>query len=250
MLTWGLGEVGDLGRPASAMRDEKTNYRFEAIRDEHLTPQPPIRAGGLGPLPAVKSIGTGMWHLFLVTAVGSEVYTSGLNNYGQLGLGDETNRDHLEPIPALAGRGVTVVGGGQHHSIALAGGGVVEGVAATAPAAVFAWGRADYGQLGVGNAVDSSPGSFLNQPVETALPADSGAPTQLSCGENHTLLLTAKRQVFSWGFGEMGQLGHFTDKDELAPKRLDLARAKLDHLQVLMVAGGGQHSIFLGRHVD
>ena len=56
MLTWGLGEVGDLGRPASAMRDEKTNYRFEAIRDEHLTPQPPIRAGGLGPLPGPWTI--------------------------------------------------------------------------------------------------------------------------------------------------------------------------------------------------
>lgn len=246
MLTWGLGEVGDLGRPASAMRDDKTNYRYEAIRDEHLTPQPPVRAGGLGPLPAVKAIGTGMWHLFLVTAVGSEVFTAGLNNYGQLGLGDETNRDHLAPIPALRGRGVSVVGGGQHHSVALAGGGTEGG----APAAVFAWGRADYGQLGVGDAVDSAPGSFLNLPVETVLPPGSGAPVQLSCGENHTLVLTAAHQVFSWGFGEMGQLGHFGDQDELSPKRIDLKRAKLDHLQVLMVAGGGQHSMFLGRAVD
>jgi hypothetical protein len=31
--------------------------------------------------------GTGMWHLFAVAASGASVFTSGLNNYGQLGLG-------------------------------------------------------------------------------------------------------------------------------------------------------------------
>jgi alpha-tubulin suppressor-like RCC1 family protein len=118
---------------------------------------------------------------------------------------------------------------------------------------VLTWGRSDYGQLGIGPTDDDSAGSFINTPVEVTLPAGSGGPVQMSCGENHNLLLTDKKQVFSWGFGEMGSLGHANDKDEFAPKRIDLAKIKLaapGAVTMLQVAGGGQHSMLLGRVVS
>ena len=229
-------------------------YDLGTIEHQHLAPGAPVRPDGsaLGP---VKAIGTGKWHLMLVTAEGAEVWVTGLNNYGQLGLGFDapgadgkvdslSNRSALERVESLSGRGVTAVAGGAHHSLALAGGeGTEEG------GAVYAWGRSDYGQLGGGKAVmgGGEAGSFHPHPIEVPIPADSGGPKALSVGENHNLVLTTKGGVYSWGFGEMGQLGHFKDEDELSPKAINLKKCGLAHVKVLQITGGGQHSMFLGK---
>jgi len=253
VLTWGLGEVGELGRKAAPLRDEAGEYRFDAIVAEHLNPAQPVLKGG-GALPVIKAVGTGMWHVFCLAAAGATVYTAGLNNYGQLGLGDDTNRDELEAVPVLEGCGVTQIGGGQHHSMALCSTASTAGDAKGGSGGrVLTWGRQDYGQLGIGPTEDDGAGAFVNSPVEVSLPGGSGGPVQMSCGENHNLVLTDKQQVFSWGFGEMGSLGHASDADEWAPKRIDLAKIKLTApgaVTMLQVAGGGQHSMLLGRVVS
>ncbi len=86
----------------------------------------------------------GAYHSFLVTHT-SNVYACGLNNMGQLGLGS------LEPghtgtptlVTALEGKGVVTLSAGEHHSLAL-----------TDDGDVFAFGRADNNQLGLGDGVD------------------------------------------------------------------------------------------------
>jgi regulator of chromosome condensation len=183
VLTWGLGEVGDMGRPAPPLRDADGNYQMHDIAQVHLAPASPQLKNG-GKLPFIKTIGTGMWHLFLVTATGSDVYTSGLNNYGQLGLGDETNRNQLEIIPGLEGCQITEIGGGQHHSMAIS----------STQNLLLTWGRSDYGQLGYGEKGEVKPGSFTNVPAEAKIPRNE-TPTQMSCGENHNLILTDKHNV-------------------------------------------------------
>jgi alpha-tubulin suppressor-like RCC1 family protein len=240
-------------------------YRFEAIVAEHLQPAPPLLKGG-GALPVIKAVGTGTWHLFLVAAAGSTVYVAGLNNYGQLGLGDVVNRSELEAVPKLNGCGVTEVGGGQHYSMAIcasfasrpssdeqeSSGGGREGGGGDTVGRVITWGRSDYGQLGIGP-TDDGAGAFVTTPVEVVLPLGSGCPLQMSCGGNHNLVLTDRHHVYSWGFGEMGSLGQGSDTDEWAPKRIDLAKVKLaapGAVTLLQVAGGGQHSMLLGRVVS
>jgi hypothetical protein len=45
----------------------------------------------------------------------------------------------------------------------------------------------------------------------------------------------------------MGQLGHLDDSDELSPRMIDLNKANMGHCTVMQVAGGGQHSVLIGK---
>lgn len=66
----------------------------------------------------VKAIGCGAYHSMLVT-LGDRVFCSGLNQYGQLGLGDNVNRQYLTECEALCGKGLISLKGGMHHSLVL-----------------------------------------------------------------------------------------------------------------------------------
>ena len=101
-------------------------------------------------------------------------------------------------------------------------------------------------------------GDFLTTPelitlpesVQTQNDSKSNRVVSVACGSNHNLALTSKNEVFSWGYGEMLALGHGKEKDELLPKRLNFEAAKIDHIKVTCVAGGGQHSAIIGRVVS
>ena len=52
-------------------------------------------------------------------------------------------------------------------------------------------------------------GAQGNMNLPTAVKSLGGVcAKQLACGEAHTLLCTAQGDVYSWGWGEKGQLGH------------------------------------------
>lgn len=42
----------------------------------------------------------------------------------------------------------------------------------------------------------------------------------VACGDNHTIVLTSNRVVFTWGVGDSGQLGHASTANEWAPRQL------------------------------
>ncbi|XP_003516219.3 RCC1 domain-containing protein 1 isoform X2, partial [Cricetulus griseus] len=62
---------------------------------------------------------------------------------------------------------------------------------------------------------------------------------QLELGAEHVLLLCEAGQVFSWGGGRHGQLGHGTLEAELEPRLLEA----LQGLRMAEVAAGGWHSV-------
>ena len=41
---------------------------------------------------------------------------------------------------------------------------------------------------------------------------------EVACGGAHTIVLTSSREVFSWGSGFFGQLGHGDGKDAIEPR--------------------------------
>ena len=69
---------------------------------------------------------------------------------------------------------------------------------------------------------------------------------QVVCGKEHCMLLTEHGQLFSWGGGSRGQLGHGTVTGELEP-RLVLA---LDGLRIIKIAAGGWHSAAISESHD
>lgn len=67
---------------------------------------------------------------------------------------------------------------------------------------MYTFGKNMYGQLGVqGTNIISS-----NVPTKLKLERGSKAASA-SCGEEHASLLSTEHQVYTWGYGNDGQLG-------------------------------------------
>ena len=63
---------------------------------------------------------------------------------------------------------------------------------------------------------------------------------QVACGWQHTLCLSQEGRVYSWGYGEEGQLGHDDTEDCLSPKEITFFR---EHdIRVAFIAAGHSHS--------
>ena len=63
---------------------------------------------------------------------------------------------------------------------------------------------------------------------------------QVACGWQHTLCLTQAGSVYSWGYGEEGQLGHGDAEDSLSPR--EVCFFPNNNLSVSFVAAGHSHS--------
>ena len=144
---------------------------------------------------AVVSLSCGTVHSAAVTVTG-KLYTWGLGSFGQLGHGSHTSFDTPKEVEAL--RGVHVVqvscskGEKYGHSLCRDG-----------DRNVYAWGSGYKGKLG------------LDEHWSHQDPADRLVPTAIAgfkadvveCGGIHSLAIS-DGQVFTWGCGSDGRLGH------------------------------------------
>lgn len=116
------------------------------------------------------------------------VWTWGLNDHGQLGIGNKDNA--LEPIRISSVSNVSAVAAGQYFSMALLSDGTL-----------WAWGDNEYGQLGIGTS-----GSGSNTPVQVQNFSDK-IVRAISCGFQHSLALLSDGTLWAWGHNNNGQLG-------------------------------------------
>ena len=268
-VTWGIGEAGELARnaytpiknPDFIYPEDKSievppydPYFVDKVKDEHLLPQEVEWADGD---PAnnriVVGVACGSFHLLVIAKDGEDgdlaVYSSGLNNYGQLGLGTEgedEGTDKLTRITSLDGCNISKVAGGIHHSTCLDASGKN----------YYTWGRGDYGQLGNTDTVPPAGYSVL-VPQRIDIADDKEViVSKISSGGNHCMLLTEDAEVYTWGYGDLGALGHGKDEDVFRPKKLDVLKGvnrrrkknnePLLETTVIEVVGGGQHSGIIG----
>jgi alpha-tubulin suppressor-like RCC1 family protein len=118
---------------------------------------------------------------------------TGENTNGQLGLGDNSDRNRFNP---LTGNWSQMVGG-LVHAMALSAG----------TTKWFGTGSDGYGQLGLGNnpGYNTYGGSSVKYNTFTALTGDW---SQMACGKVFTMALSAgTNKLFSTGYNEYGQLG-------------------------------------------
>ena len=250
IVTWGLGERGELGRgpgitPLKKKGEEE--YDLPTVFANHLTPKSPLN--WTPRTHYVSKIGAGAYHLLVATLssnAGCTVWSSGLNNYGQLGLGLEEVDSVLEltRIPTLT-TGCADLAGGVQHSLVL-----------DADGKVWSFGRGDYGQLGYDKTF--AAGSCLSYevcpsgyhetaPVAVTLPA-SVVISKIACGANHNLAVSTNGDVYSWGYGDMLALGNGKDSDVKLPQKIKALgddTTKDYKITAHLVAGGGQHSAIL-----
>ncbi|OQR92398.1 regulator of chromosome condensation (RCC1)-like protein [Achlya hypogyna] len=237
VYSWGLGEMGQLGRPVSdKIRDAAGEYDLPLVFSQHLTPALVLLNGKML---LCKAIGCGSYHALFVASDSGGVYTTGLNNYGQLGLGHDANQVELQLVEALSHKVGQAVEGGTHSSLVL-----------MADGTMYAFGRADSGQLGT---IDNpETGAMKESPQEIVVKAKGTRVLfdQIASGSNHALAVSTKNEIYAWGYGDMCALGTGDDKDEYKPRLVDWAKTKFGAARILQVAAGGQHSAVLAQKED
>lgn len=151
----------------------------------------------------VKSVYCGNDHTIVLTGKG-ELYASGLNSSGQLGLGDKTNRTSFEKVPNM--NNVKEVSCGHSHTVVLKKDGTV-----------WVAGLNTGYELGLG---DTNERVSFEQ-----IPAISDI-INVSCGKNHTVLLKDDGSVLVFGKNTYGECGDSTTVSVQTPKDVAMNNVK------------------------
>ncbi|GCC28861.1 hypothetical protein chiPu_0007295 [Chiloscyllium punctatum] len=119
-----------------------------------------------------------------------KLFMWGDNSEGQIGL--DTKNNASVPHQVDVGKPISWVSCGYYHSAFV-----------TDDGQLYTFGESDNGKLGLP----------LDQPINHRIPqlvtGISGKIIQVSCGGDHTVVL-AEEEVYAFGFGQFGQLGHGT----------------------------------------
>ncbi|KAL6498088.1 Ultraviolet-B receptor uvr8 [Orobanche gracilis] len=119
-------------------------------------------------------------------------------------------------------RRVLFISAGASHSVALLFGNVV-----------CSWGRGEDGQLGHGDAEDRFSPTQLGA-------LDDQEIVSVTCGADHTTAYSESQfQVYSWGWGDFGRLGHGNSSDLFSPQPI---RA-LQGVRIKQIACGDSHCL-------
>jgi uncharacterized repeat protein (TIGR02543 family) len=184
VFTWGLNLYGGLGAGYTTKRSD---------------PNEITSSFSLDPSDKITSLYLGAYHSSALSATG-RVFMWGLNNAGQLGNGNTTNRGDPTEItsrfPMDANDKIISLSLGTGHSSAL-----------SATGRVFMWGQNNRGQLG--------NGTTINRNIPTEITSkfsldQSDRITLLSLGEGHSSSLSENGRAFMWGNNGDGQLGDGT----------------------------------------
>lgn len=193
----------------------------------------PLAMDATGPLAgkSLASISAGSnFSLFL--AGDGTLAASGSNGYGALGDGGLTSS--AAPVAvltsgALRGKRVVAISAGLNHSLALCSDGTVA-----------AWGRNQFGELGIGSA------ATISTPILVKGLPDDHRVVAVSAGNAFSLALLENGTVLAWGFNGSGQLGIGGDQfqNESSPVPVDRSGV-LAGKRVIAISAGANHSLAL-----
>lgn len=200
VFSWGSGAFGKLGH------DDDVDVRIPRLVEFKRK--------------RISRVSCGPEHSAVVSEAG-EVLTWGAGSYGNLGHGDNTDQPRPKLVDSLVGKRCTSVACGSKHTLSLSQAGDV-----------YAWGYGGGGRLGCGD----NRGLFRPKLIETI---QGTSCSLVAAGESHSLALTSDRgQLYTWGLGDYGKLGHGDTTPQLLPRHLEFFRA----MQLVWASGGAFHS--------
>eukprot|EP00300_Choanocystis_sp_HF-7_P033823 c46252_g1_i1.p1 GENE.c46252_g1_i1~~c46252_g1_i1.p1 ORF type:complete len:748 (+),score=86.21 c46252_g1_i1:178-2244(+) len=144
---------------------------------------------GLQGIP-IRTIASGCEHTLALATNGS-LYVWGANKYGELGTGDLTPRKTPFWVEMFNALEVNEIQAGCHHSAAITPSGLL-----------YMWGWNAMGQLGSGDTADKHTATLVDTDNFAG-----GKIAHVALGYAHTVAMTKNRKVFTFGYGEKGQLG-------------------------------------------
>ncbi|CAN9504281.1 unnamed protein product [Ophioblennius macclurei] len=169
-----------------------------------------------------QMIEAGQYCTFSVSADGS-VKACGKGSYGRLGLGDSNNQSMPKKLVLEPHRNMKKVSsskGSDGHTLAI----TVEGE-------VFSWGDGEYGKLGHGNSATQKYPKIIQGPLLGKV------IVCVSAGYRHSAAVTNDGELYTWGEGDFGRLGHSDSQSRNVPTLVK------DISGVGQVACGSSHTI-------
>jgi alpha-tubulin suppressor-like RCC1 family protein len=165
------------------------------------------------------AVAGGAYHTVAIKSDGT-LWAWGFNSYGQLGLGDNTDRN--TPTQVGTDTDWKSVAAGYYHTMAIKTNG-----------SLWGWGGNGYGQLGVSDTVPR------NTPTQVSYYYWWWYSnwSSVSCGYYHTIAIRTDGTLWTWGYNAYGQLGLGNTESRLYPNQ---ASGGTDWSSV---AGGFYHSL-------
>ncbi|XP_041693949.1 RCC1 domain-containing protein 1-like isoform X5 [Coregonus clupeaformis] len=215
----------------AALHSNRPSLAFPLVPGGYIASNPPFYRP-LSPQLLAVSLALGTEHAVLLTASG-DIYTWGSGSHGQLGHGDLSPQEEPRAMEALLGMPMSTVAAGGWHSVCTSAGGDL-----------YVWGWNESGQLGLPSRAlrgeqqksqgtggastckDQEEGSnevFISIQAFPALVdvTQSCEVSKISCGSRHTAAVTSTGDLYTWGWGEYGQLGQGTVSSSDEPRRVE-----------------------------
>ena len=157
-----------------------------------------------------------------------ELYSWGEGKFGRLGHNNERNHHSPKLVEALVGKKPRQVSCGGFHTAVI-----------TEDGRLYSCGGGEHGQLGLGDR--------KNKLKPTQVQALEGVfVSQITCGWSHSVALTSKGKVYSWGNADHGKLGHNDRQKVSVPSIVE----KLKDHRVVRVASYNEHTAALVEPFD
>jgi len=175
-----------------------------------------------------QAVAAGGAHTAVVLHDGT-ILAWGLNDKGQLGHSPDEQYVY-EPREVPLPEPVVAIAAGNYHTLCLSETG-----------RIWAWGSNAHGQIGIGQGIDHTHDPRLVSSLKDI------KFKSLAAGAEHSLAVSSNGELYSFGYGNSGRLGHGTPpalklwgntRDEYKPR---LIRALETH-NVQQVAAGHMHS--------
>ncbi|KAL5706271.1 hypothetical protein ACHQM5_024466 [Ranunculus cassubicifolius] len=178
----------------------------------------PREVESLSGLKTIK-VACGVWHTAAIVEVMGQhgatnisprkLFTWGDGDKYRLGHGDKDTRLVPTCIPSLIDYNFHQLACGHNITVAL-----------TTSGHVFTMGSTAYGQLGNPFADGKGPCLIQDKLVGECV-------QEISCGSFHVAVLTSRSEVFTWGKGANGRLGHGDIEDRKAPTLIEALKDRL-----------------------
>jgi len=141
---------------------------------------------------------------------GGTLWVWGLNDDGQLGIGDTDYFGRTEPTQVGSDSDWLGVAGGGSHTIALKTDGTL-----------WSWGRNAFGQLGLGDTDERITPSLIGTATDWFTVSPTGTNlASVECGYDYSLALKSNRTLWAWGFNYFGQLGDNSTTNRTTPRSI------------------------------
>ncbi|XP_049987756.1 probable E3 ubiquitin-protein ligase HERC6 isoform X2 [Alexandromys fortis] len=189
VFAWGAGSQGQLG--------------IGVCKEINLMPMKIKFPDGI----KIIQVSCGHYHSLALSEDG-QVFSWGSNSHGQLGLGKNcSSQASPERVKSLKGIPLAQVAAGGNHSFALS----LTGTS-------FGWGSNSVGQLALSG--EKAKAVKIHKPNSIGALKSLGV-VYISCGYEHTAVLTQDGKVFTFGDNSSGQLQHSPQSERRGPQLVE-----------------------------